>query len=139
MARIMAFDYGLKRTGIAVSDVNQLIATGLTTVVTHQLLPFIKDYTKTENIEAFVFGNALHLNGAENAINQKIKGFAAVLHNNFPNIALYFEDERYTSKQAVESLVKSGVPKQKRTNKALIDEVSATLILQQFMQTYKNI
>lgn len=135
----MAFDYGLKRTGIAVTDRSQIIATGLTSVATNQLMPFIKDYIKKESVEAFVFGNALHLDGQENDINQKIKGFAAVLKNNFPNIAQYFEDERYTSKQAVESLIKSGVPKQKRKNKALIDEVSATIILQQFMQTYKTV
>jgi len=135
----MAFDYGLKRTGIAVTDLSKIIATGLTTVPTSELMPFIKNYMKTESVEGFVFGNALQLNGQDNAINQKIKGFAAVLKNNFPNIAQYFEDERYTSKQAVESLIKSGVPKQKRKNKALIDEVSATLILQQFMQTYKII
>ena len=135
----MAFDYGLKRTGIAVSDPDNIIASGLTTIATSELMPFIKNYLKTESVMGFVFGNAINLDGSENAINQKIKGFAAVLKNNFPNIVQYFEDERYTSKQAMKSLIECGVPKQKRKNKALIDEVSATLILQQFMQTYKTV
>jgi len=135
----MAFDYGLKRTGVAVTDVNQIIATGLTTVATKELLPFVKNYIKTESVEAFVLGKAMHKDGQENAINQKINGFAAVLKNNFPNITLYFQEESFSSKQALDSLIISGVPRQKRRDKALIDEVSATIILQRFMQTNKTV
>jgi len=138
MPRIIAFDYGLKRTGIAVTDDNQIIASGLTTVQTQELLAFVKDYVKKETVEAFVLGLSLHADGTENSIQQKIKAFAAVLKNNFPNIAIHFEDERYSSQKAVEALIASGVPKQKRKNKSLIDEVSATIILQSFMQTYNR-
>lgn len=135
----MAFDYGLKRTGIAVTDVNQIIATGLTTVATNELLPFVKNYIQAESVETFVLGKTRHKDGRENAINQKINGFAAVLKNNFPNITLHFQEEGFSSQQALDSLLISGVPKQKRRNKALIDEVSATIILQRFMQTNKTV
>jgi len=133
MSRIMAFDYGLKRTGIAVSDPLKLIATGLTTVNTKDLLPYVKDYFKEADVDTFVFGNSLHKDGTPNKVNKNIEGFAKVLYNIYPSIPQYFQKENHTSKQAVEALIKSGVPKQKRRNKALIDEVSATIILQNFM------
>lgn len=139
MPRLMAFDYGLKRTGIAVSDPLQIIATGLTTVKTSELLAYVKAYVKHEAVEAFVFGDSLHKDGKQNELNKNIKGFANVLKHNYPKIAQYFEDERYSSKQAVAALVASGVPKKKRKNKMLIDEVSATIILQSFMQTHNNL
>jgi len=139
MPRLMAFDYGLKRTGIAVSDPLQIIATGLTSVKTSELLAYVKAYVKQEAVEAFVFGDSLHKDGKQNELNKNIKGFANVLKHNFPEIAQYFEDERYSSKQAVAALVASGVPKKKRKNKMLIDEVSATIILQSFMQTHNNL
>jgi len=136
MSRIMAFDYGLKRTGIAVSDPLKLIATGLSTVNTKDLLPYVKDYFKEGNVDTFVFGNSLHKDGTPNKINKNIEGFAKVLHNMYPSIPQYFQKEANTSKQAVETLLKSGLPKQKRQNKALIDEVSATIILQNFMNEF---
>jgi len=138
MSRIMAFDYGRKRTGIAVSDPLQIIATGLTTVITKDLYKYIKEYMLTEEVEAFVFGKSLHLNGEENTIQQYIDKTAEKLTKLYPTIKVYFEDERFTSKDAVQSMILGGVPKHKRRNKALIDEVSATLILQSFMETYKG-
>jgi len=137
MSRIMAFDYGLKRTGIAVSDPLKLIATGLTTVDTKNLLPYIKAYFKDSDVDTFVFGNSLHKDGKENNINKNIKGFAKVLHNMYPSIPHYFQNEHNTSKQAMDALIQSGVPKQKRRNKALTDEVSATIILQNFMNEFQ--
>jgi len=138
MSRIMAFDYGLKRTGIAVSDPLKLIATGLNTVDTKDLLPYIKDYFRDTDVDTFVFGNSLHKDGTPNKINNNIEGFAKVLYIMYPSIPQYFQREDSTSKQAMASLIQSGVPKQKRKNKALIDEVSATIILQNFMSEFQN-
>jgi len=133
----MAFDYGLKRTGIAVSDPLKLIATGLTTVETKDLLQYVKDYFKDADVDTFVFGNSLHKDGTPNKINKNIEGFAKVIHNIYPNIPQYFQKEDHTSKQAVEALIKSGVPRKKRQNKALVDKVSATIILQNFMNEFQ--
>jgi len=134
----MAFDFGLKRTGIAVTDPMQIISTGLKTVETKKLLAFIDQYLKTEEVEAFVFGLSLQLDGSENSVQAKTKKFAENLNKKYPQINIFWEDERYTSKEAMQTLILSGVPKMKRRNKALLDEVSATLILQTFMETYKK-
>lgn len=134
----MAFDFGYKRTGIAVTDPLQIISTGLKTVETKKLMEFIEDYLKVEPVEAFVFGLSLQLDGTENSIQKKTTEFANKLAKKYPQINIHWEDERYTSKDAMQTLILSGVPKMKRRNKALLDEVSATLILQTFMETYKK-
>lgn len=134
----MAFDFGFKRTGIAVTDPLQIISTGLKTVETKKLLDFIDSYLKTEKVEAFVFGLSLQLDGKENPIQTKTKQFADKLKKKYPEINIHWEDERYTSKEAMQTLILSGIPKMKRRNKALLDEVSATLILQNFMETYNK-
>ncbi len=133
MARIMAFDYGRKRTGIAVTDPLQIIATGLTTVETSTIFTFLEDYLKKEEVEKFVVGVPLRDHHEANPVVTLIEKFIQKLQKHFPHIPVDTEDESFTSKMAVKSLVQGGVKKKKRRNKSLIDEVSATLILQQHL------
>jgi len=135
MSRWMAFDYGKKRTGISVTDPERIIATGLTTIETKNLIEFIKRYLLTEKVVLFVLGRTLHLDGTENDLMKDIRAFEKELIRNFPDIKIDYEDERFTSKMAMKSLIESNVPKKKRRNKALLDEVSATLILQSYMRS----
>lgn len=131
--RIMAFDYGLKRTGIAVSDPLQIIANGLTTVATDQLFDFIKRYLSQENVVTFVVGDPRNLDNTPAEIADAVHAFVAQLAQLYPHIPIHRIDERFTSKIAAQSLVMSGVKKKQRQNKALLDEVSATIILQSYM------
>lgn len=130
----MAIDYGNKRTGIAVTDPEQIIARPLQTVRTHDLLDFLIDYTKQENVESIVTGIPKHLNGTENDIVTAIRGQINRWKKHLPeHIRFYEEDERFTSKMAMQSLVQSGMKKKDRAKKENIDQVSAALILQTFM------
>ena len=133
MARIMAFDYGKRRTGIAVTDPSQIIATGLTTVETDKVLEFVKSYTQQEQVEKFVVGYPLSLSGDATDATPLVDSFIGNLKKNFPRIPIHKNDERYTSKMAMQTLVASGVKKKARRNKALLDEVSAVIILQDYM------
>ncbi len=133
MARILALDYGKIRTGIAVTDELQLIASGLTTVPTKELIPFLEDYLKGEQVELFVVGLPKQMDNtpseSEVGIQELLKKLAAM----FPNVPVERQDERFTSKMAVRSMVEGGLKKKKRRDKALIDEISATLILQAYL------
>lgn len=131
--RIMAFDYGLKRTGIAVSDPLQIIAQGLKTVPTETIFDFIKLYLNQESVSCFVVGDPRNLDNTPAEIAESVNLFVEKLQNLYPNIPIHKIDERFTSKIAAQSLVLSGVKKKQRQNKALLDEVSATIILQTFM------
>ena len=133
MARILALDYGTKRTGIAVTDELQLIASGLTTVFTKDIFSYLKEYTKQEQVELFVIGEPKQMNNTESESEALIKPFIIKLKKLFPNMSIVRVDERFTSKMAFQTLIDSGLSKKKRQNKALIDEVSATLILQNFL------
>ncbi len=133
MARIMAFDYGGKRTGIAVTDPLQIIASGLTTVATDKVMDFLETYLFTEEVECFVVGDPRSLDNEATDATSGADEFAEKLKKKYPHIQLEREDERFTSKMALRSLIDSGVSKKKRRNKALIDEVSATLILQSYL------
>lgn len=133
MARILAFDYGLKRTGIAVTDELQLIASGLTTVNTNALFVFLKDYLNKENVELFVVGEPKQMNNAVSQSEQLIKPFLEQLNKQFPNIPIIRVDERFTSKMAVKTMLDGGLKKNKRKDKALVDQISATLILQSYL------
>lgn len=133
MGRIVAIDYGRVRTGIAVTDTMQIIASGLTTVDTAQVLTFLSAYCRQEAVDAFVLGEARHLDNTPSDSMQLIEPFARQLALAFPNIPLHRVDERFTSKIAFQSMIDSGLKKKKRQNKALIDTVSATLILQSFL------
>ncbi|MBO7490761.1 MAG: Holliday junction resolvase RuvX [Bacteroidales bacterium] len=135
MGRIMAIDYGIKRTGLAVTDELQLIATALTTVETPKLMPFIDDYLKKEPVECFVVGEAKHLNNTPSESAQYIEPFVEKLRNKYPQIPIERIDERFTSKIAFQAMIDGGLSRKQRQNKALIDSVSAVLILQNYMQS----
>ncbi|MDY5969335.1 MAG: Holliday junction resolvase RuvX [Bacteroidales bacterium] len=133
MGRIMAIDYGIKRTGLAVTDENRLIATPLTTVETHSLMDYLNKYCTCESVDIFVVGEAKHLNGTPAESAKIIEPFVANLRKKFPNKEIARMDERFTSKIAFQSMIASGLKKKQRQNKALIDTISATLILQNYM------
>ncbi|MBT8283399.1 MAG: Holliday junction resolvase RuvX [Muriicola sp.] len=133
MGRIVAIDFGEKRTGIAVTDELQLIASGLTTVPTKELIPFLQRYVQEEKVEKIVVGAPRQMDNAPSESESLIKGFLKKLNSAVPGIPIDREDERFTSKMALQSLVTGGLPKKRRRDKALIDEISATIILQSYL------
>ena len=133
--RIMAFDYGTKRIGIAVTDPLQIIATALTTVHPEDIWNYLKDYLKQEPVETFVVGKPLQMDGTDSESAQHVVGFVRKLKKEFPTINVVEVDERFTSKMASSAIAQSGLKKNKKQNKGLIDTVSATLILQTYMDT----
>lgn len=133
MGRILAFDYGTKRTGIAVTDPLQLIASGLKTVETSEILTFLKAYCTNEEVVLFVVGLPRQMNNLPSESEQFIKSFIRDLKRTFPEIPIKREDERFTSKMALQSMIDSGIKKKQRQNKAMVDEISATLILQSYL------
>lgn len=133
MARILAFDYGLKRTGIAVTDELQIIASGLTTVNTPELFSFLNSYLLDENVELFVVGLPKQMDNTPSESEKLIRPFIEKLQKKFPHIPIKRVDERFSSKMAFQAMIDGGVKKKQRKNKALIDEVSATIILQSYL------
>ncbi len=133
MSRLLAIDYGQKRTGIAVTDPLQIIASGLTTVATTELMSFLKDYLSKENVERIIIGDPKRLNDEPSSISELINSFVVKLSKEFPEIPIERMDERFTSKMAFQTMIDSGLKKKQRQNKALIDEIAATIILQDYM------
>ncbi|WP_396600457.1 Holliday junction resolvase RuvX [Algibacter sp. R77976] len=133
MARVLALDFGTKRTGIAVTDELQIIASGLTTVDTKELLSFLKDYIKKESVELFLVGEPKQMDNTASESEVHIIKFIAKLEKVIPNIPIKRVDERFTSKMAFQTMIDSGLKKNQRKNKALVDEISATLILQSYL------
>lgn len=133
MSRLLALDYGKVRTGIAVTDEMQLIASGLTTVETPELIDFLKTYFVQEKVELMVIGEPKQMDGSASESEDLIQKFLNKFTKQFPNMPFERQDERFTSKIAVQSMVASGVKKKQRRNKALVDEISATLILQAYL------
>ena len=133
MARILAIDFGEKRTGIAVSDELQLIASGLTTVHTIDLLSFVKEYTTREKVELFLVGKPKQMNNTDSESEILITPFLQQLKKLFPLIPVKRIDERFTSKIAFQTMIDSGIKKKQRRNKKMIDEISATIILQSYL------
>ena len=133
MGRILAIDYGTKRTGIAVTDEMQIIASGLTTVDTKDLLLFLKDYTASELVEKFVVGLPKQMDNTASESEVYILKFLEQLIKAIPHIPVERVDERFTSKMAFQTMIDSGLKKKQRQNKALVDEISATLILQSYL------
>lgn len=133
MGIIIALDFGKKRTGIAVTDPLQLIASGLTTVDTNGLLLFLKEYCTKCEVDCFVVGLPMQMNNQPSESEQLIQPFLKTLRNTFPEIAIEREDERFTSKMAFQTMLYSGMKKKKRKDKAIVDEISATLILQSYL------
>jgi len=133
MGRILAIDYGTKRTGIAVTDELQIIASGLTTVETNSLIAFLTDYVKKESVEKIIVGLPKQMNNTASEIEVHIQSFLKKLNKTLPDIPVVRVDERFTSKMAFQSMIDSGLKKKQRQNKALVDEISATLILQSYL------
>ena len=132
MGKVLAMDFGKKRTGIAVTDDMQIIASGLTTVNTKELIPFLKDYVKKENVELFIIGEPKQMNNQPSQSEALIAPFIEKLKKEI-DIPIKRVDERFTSKMAMQTMIESGLPKKKRQNKALLDEISATIILQTYL------
>lgn len=133
MARILAIDFGQKRTGLAVTDELQIIASGLTTINTPEVIKFLKDYTSRENVELFVVGKPKQMDNTDSESEILIKPFLEKLSKAIPTIPIERVDERFTSKMAFQTMIDSGLKRKQRQNKALVDEISATIILQSYL------
>ncbi|MGQ3678087.1 MULTISPECIES: Holliday junction resolvase RuvX [Tenacibaculum] len=133
MGRILAIDFGKKRTGIAVTDELQIIASGLTTVNTSELITFLKEYTQKENVELFLVGKPKQMDNSDSESEVLITPFLQKLEKAIPSIPIKRVDERFTSKMAFQTMIDSGLKKKQRQNKALVDEISATIILQSYL------
>ncbi|WP_431215000.1 Holliday junction resolvase RuvX [Puia sp. P3] len=133
MARILAIDYGLKRTGLAVTDPLQIIATGLTTVESPKLIQFLKDYFRTETVELMLIGEPKNWDDTDTHATPLVREIIKKLQKEFPSIPLKPVDERYTSKMASRAMIDMGLKKKQRQNKALIDEIAATILLQEYL------
>ncbi len=134
MPRILAIDYGAKRVGLAVTDPLQLIASPLDTVHSKDLVDYIKKYIEKEAVEAFVVGMPKKLDNTDTNATQMAKGCVTILRKNFPDISIHLQDERFTSQMAMSAMIAGGVKKKDRQNKANIDKLSATIILQSFLE-----
>lgn len=133
MPRILSIDYGAKRTGIAVTDELQLIASGLTTVDSVKAIAFLKDYFNREKVEKVLIGDPKQMNGLPSESAPLIEAFTLKFVAEFPDMELIKVDERFTSKMAFQSMLDNGMKKKQRQNKALIDEISATILLQDYL------
>ena len=135
MARLLSIDYGKKRTGIAVSDPLQIIANGLTTVETSGLFEFLSDYLHKEAVSCIVVGLPRQMNNELSENMKRVEPFVNRLRKLYPNIPVDYFDERFTSRMALQTMIDGGVKKKGRQNKALVDEISATIILQGYMES----
>lgn len=137
MSRILAIDYGKKRTGIAVTDILQMIANGLTTVATTELMDFVLKYVEKEPVERIIVGHPKQMNNEDSENMKRIIPFVNQLKKKLPNIPVELVDERFTSVLAHQAMLDGGLKKKARQNKALVDEISATIILQSYLETNK--
>ena len=135
MSRILAIDYGRKRTGIAVTDPMQIIANGLTTVPTGELMDFLLDYMKREKVERIIIGHPKQMNNQDSESMKYIVPFVNRLKKVLPDVPLEMVDERFTSVLAHQAMLGGGLKKKDRQNKALVDEISATIILQSYLES----
>jgi len=135
LSRILSIDYGLKRTGIAVTDPFQIIASGLTTVESKQLIPFLKDYFSREPVELVIIGEPKNWDDSDTHATPLVEKCIKNLQKNFPQMPIKRVDERYTSKMARDSMLEMGLKKKQRRNKALVDEIAATILLQEYMRS----
>lgn len=135
MPRIIAIDYGLKRTGIAVTDPLQIIATGLTTVETPQLFNFLKNYISKEKVELIIIGDPKNLDDSDTHATPLVKQAVERLKKEFPLIPVMTVDERYTSSLATRAMIDMGMNKKQRRDKALVDKIAATIILQEYLRS----
>ena len=135
MSRILSIDYGGKRTGLAVTDPLKIIATGLCTVETPKLMTFLKDYLSKEKVELIIIGMPVNWDDTATHATPLVKKFISQLQKDFPGITIVEVDERFTSKLASQAMVQMGMKKKQRQNKAMIDEIAATIMLQEYLQS----
>ncbi|HUH26215.1 MAG TPA: Holliday junction resolvase RuvX [Flavobacterium sp.] len=133
----MAIDYGGKRTGIAITDELQIIASGLTTVDTKTLFTFLEEYLKAEKVSKIIVGEPKRMNNEPSTIGTEINQFVEKLSHLYPQITIIRMDERFTSKIAFQTMIDSGLKKKQRQNKALVDEIAATILLQDYMNSHR--
>jgi putative holliday junction resolvase len=138
MARILSIDYGSKRTGIAVTDPLQIIATALDTVPSHQLMDYLKKYVQQEQVELFVVGEPKRLDNTPAQSAPMVQQFVKLLAKQFPDIPIKMHDERFTSKMAFQSMIDSGMKKSERQKKENVDKISAVIILQSYLESIKK-
>ena len=138
MGIFLALDYGEKRTGIAVTDINKIIASGLTALSTKEVIPYLIKYCEKNFVEKLIIGYPKKYNNSESQVETKIKYFIKKLNLSLPKIPIVRHDERFTSKIASNAILQSGVKKIKRQDKLLVDKVSATILLQSYLSIYKN-
>jgi len=136
LPRIISIDYGLKRTGLAVTDPLQIIATGLTTVESKQLIPFLKDYFAKEEVELIIIGEPKNWDDSDTHATPLVEKIIKQLEKNFPKIPIKKVDERYTSKMAKDAMLEMGLKKMQRRNKKLVDEIAATILLQEYLRQF---
>jgi putative Holliday junction resolvase len=137
MPRILAIDYGIKRTGIAVTDDFQIIASGLTTIPSEITIDFLKDYFSKENVIVVLIGEPKQMNGQPSESTEIIEKFVRKFKTTFPDMKVERSDERFTSKMAFQTMIDSGLKKKQRQNKALVDEIAATIMLQDYLLRFK--
>lgn len=137
MPRIMSIDFGTKRMGIAVTDPMKIIATGLTTIHPKDAVTFLKDYFSKEVVECLVIGEPKQMDNSASEVEKDIKHFINLIKKNFPNLKIDRYDERFTSKMAFNAMLEGGLKKKDRANKETVDMVSATIILQSYMEFLK--
>jgi len=136
LPRILSIDYGFKRTGLAVTDPLQIIATGLTTVESKQLIPFLKDYFAKEEVELIIIGEPKNWDDTDTHATPLVEKIIKQLEKNFPTIPIKRVDERYTSKMAKDAMLEMGLKKMQRRNKRLVDEIAATILLQEYLRQF---
>ncbi|WP_298302093.1 Holliday junction resolvase RuvX [Flavobacterium sp.] len=137
MPRILSIDYGIKRTGIAVTDEFQIIASGLTTIPSDTTIAFLKEYFANEKVEKVIIGEPKQMNGQPSESAEIIEKFVTKFKSEFPDMKLDRVDERFTSKMAFQTMIDSGLKKKQRQNKGLVDEIAATIMLQDYLLRYK--
>ena len=138
MARIISIDYGLKRTGLAVTDPLQIIATGLTTVHSKELILFLKNYFSKEDVELIIIGEPKNWDDSDTHATPLVEKCIKTLQKNFPTMPIKKVDERYTSKMAKDSMLEMGLSKKQRRDKKLVDEIAATIMLQEYMRSVQG-
>ena len=136
MPRVLAIDYGLRRTGLAVTDPLQIIANGLTTVESPRLINFLKEYLKKEEVEMIIIGEPKNWDDTDTHATPLVKKLVEKLRKEFPQMPITMVDERFTSKMASRAMIDMGMKKKQRQNKALVDEIAATIMLQEYLERF---
>jgi putative holliday junction resolvase len=136
LPRIISIDYGLKRTGLAVTDPLKIIATGLTTVESKELIPFLKNYFSREAVELIIIGEPKNMDDSDTHTTPLVEKCIKDLQKNFPSIPIVKVDERYSSKMAKDAMIEMGMKKKQRRDKALVDEIAATILLQEYLRQF---